>query len=120
MNRHARASGLLPRQIVERADPHRQLDAMPRGDRLSAQRKGKRGQRGYHDNHNNYSSGLLNVSPDLDLGDINLLNGNSILSGNRTSIGNGILGGALIGILGGNSYTSKHSVKKSKRGRGRR
>ena len=81
---------------------------------------GKRGQRGYHDNHNNYSSGLLNVSPDLDLGDINLLNGNSILSGNRTSIGNGILGGALIGILGGNSYTSKHSVKKSKRGRGRR
>ena len=43
------------------------------------------------------SSGLVNVSPSVGLGDVNLLNGSSILSGilsgNRTNVGNGSLGG---------------------------
>ncbi|MEO4000127.1 hypothetical protein [Mesorhizobium sp. CAU 1732] len=52
--------------------------------------------------HNNYSSGLINVSPTVRTGDLNvlsgilnnspILSGNSILSGNNTGIG--ILGSA--------------------------
>lgn len=77
------------------------------------------------------SSGLVNVSPSLGLGDVNLLNGLSvlngspiasgnvvsgILSGNRTSAGNGILGGGVfnggtLGILGGN----RQSISRSSR-----
>jgi hypothetical protein len=79
----------------------------------------------------NYSSGLINVSPSVRTGNVNLLNGTSvlnnspiasgnvvsgILSGNQTGSGigngNGILGGTL-GILGGNS--SKYSVRKGRR-----
>lgn len=67
------------------------------------------------------SSGLVNVSPSVGLGDVNVLNGLSalngssvlsgILSGNRTSAGNGILGGGIlngsgVGILGGGNRTS--------------
>ncbi len=82
-------------------------------------------------NSHNYSSGLINVSPSVRTGNVNLLNGTSvlnnspiasgnvlsgILSGNQTGNGigngNGILGGTL-GILGGNS--SKYSVRKGRR-----
>lgn len=61
--------------------------------------------------HNNYSSGLLNVSPSVKLGDVNvlsgilnnspILSGNSILSGNNTGVG--ILGtgtGLLNNVIG--------------------
>lgn len=81
-------------------------------------------------NHGNFgqSSGLVNVSPSLGLGDISLLNGLSvlngspiasgnvlsgILSGNRTGIGNGILGNVSLGILGGGNRTS---IRRSSRG----
>jgi hypothetical protein len=77
-------------------------------------------------NNNNSSGGLINVAPAVALGDIKLLNGLSILnkspilSGNNTVLGNGILSGIGLGILGvgagsanspvgisggGNSYT---------------
>jgi hypothetical protein len=82
-------------------------------------------------NSHNYSGGLINVSPSVRTGNVNVLNGTSvlnnspiasgnvvsgILSGNQTGNGigngNGILGGTL-GILGGNS--SKYSVRKGRR-----
>lgn len=63
------------------------------------------------------SSGLINVSPSIGLGNIkalnNILSGNAILSGNvvsgilngnKTNVGNGILGTVGATILGGNSY----------------
>lgn len=77
-------------------------------------------------NSNAHSSGLINVSPTVRTGNVNLLNGlgilnnspiasgnvvSGILNGNKT--GNGILGGVLngatLGILGGNSQ--RYSVK---------
>ena len=61
--------------------------------------------------HNNYSSGLLNVSPSVNVGDVKvlsgilnnspILSGNSILSGNNTGVG--ILGtgtGLLNNVIG--------------------
>lgn len=61
--------------------------------------------------HNNYSSGLLNVSPSVKVGDVSvlsgilnnspILSGNSILSGNNTGVG--ILGtgtGLLNNVIG--------------------
>jgi hypothetical protein len=96
---------------------------------VSAQAGGLGG--GKNKNSHNYSSGLVNVSPSVRTGNLNLLNGTSvlnnspiasgnvisgILSGNKTgngiANGNGILGGTL-GILGGNS--SKYSVRKGRR-----
>lgn len=63
---------------------------------------------------NNYSSGLLNVSPSIKLGDVSvlsgilnnspILSGNSILSGNNTGVG--ILGtgtGLLNNVIGNRS-----------------
>ena len=47
-------------------------------------------------------TGILNGSP--------ILSGNvvkGILNGNKTDVGNGILGGALLGILGGNRYSKR-------------
>lgn len=80
---------------------------------------------GKNKNSHNYSSGLINVSPSVRTGNLNVLNnspiasGNvvsGILSGNKTgngiANGNGILGGTL-GVLGGNS--SKYSVRKGRR-----
>ncbi len=77
-------------------------------------------------NSNAYSSGLINVSPTVRTGEINLLNGlgilnnspiasgnvvSGILSGNKTGNGilSGVLNGATLGILGGNSQ--RYSVK---------
>lgn len=61
------------------------------------------------------SSGLINISPSIGLGDItalnDVLNGNAILSGNKTNVGilsgigvSGILSGIGLNVLGGNSY----------------
>lgn len=69
------------------------------------------GQQTYH------SGGLVNVSPSVNLGSLNalnnvgILNGNAILSGNRTntSIGNGILSGIGVGILSGNNNNQNRS-----------
>jgi hypothetical protein len=73
---------------------------------------------GYTPQNSYYSSGLVNVSPNVRTGDINLLNGtqvlnaspilsgNSVLNGNRTSAGNGILGGTLNNLLSGNNRYS--------------
>ncbi|RUM99769.1 hypothetical protein EET67_02470 [Pseudaminobacter arsenicus] len=61
-----------------------------------------------HVGHNQTSTGgLINVSPSLGLGDVNVLNG--ILNGNKT--GNGILSGIGVGILGGNSILNNKSYK---------
>ncbi len=72
---------------------------------------------GYTPSNSYHSSGLVNVSPNVRTGNINVLNGtqllnaspilsgNSILNGNRTSAGNGILGGTLNNLLGGNRYS---------------
>ena len=77
---------------------------------------------GWGSGDGNNSKGLINVSPSIDLGNIKLLNGTSvlndlpILSGNVVSgilngndIGNvgGVLSGIGINILGGNSYKLK-------------
>lgn len=57
-------------------------------------------------NNNSSGAGLINVSPGVALGDINLANGLSvlnkspILSGNNTVVGNGILNGIGLGVLG--------------------
>ncbi len=57
-------------------------------------------------NNNSSGAGLINVSPGIALGDINLANGLSvlnkspILSGNNTVVGNGILNGIGLGLLG--------------------
>ncbi len=86
-------------------------------------------------NTNNSGAGLINVAPAVSLSDLNVLNGVSILdrspilSGNNTVVGNGILNGvglgilgigsgvgsAPVGMLGGNSYTenSGNSVLKN-------
>jgi hypothetical protein len=72
------------------------------------------------------SSGLINVSPSVGLGNVSVLNGigndnailsgnvvSGILNGNKTNVGNGIngvLNGVGVNLLGGNSYTmgNKH------------
>jgi len=69
-----------------------------------------------------HSQSLINVSPSVDVDDVNvlsgILNGNAILngnnvsdilSGNQTGVGNGvgILGGIGSGIIGGNGYKLK-------------
>lgn len=57
-------------------------------------------------NNNNSGAGLINVAPGVALGDLNVLNGLSvlnkspILSGNNTVVGNGILNGIGLGVLG--------------------
>jgi hypothetical protein len=62
-----------------------------------------------------FSSGLINISPSIGLGDVtalnNVLSGNAILSGNETNVGilsgigvSGILNGVGVNVLGGNSY----------------
>lgn len=57
-------------------------------------------------NNNTSGAGLINVAPGVALGDLNVLNGLSILdkspilSGNNTVIGNGLLNGIGIGLLG--------------------
>lgn len=71
--------------------------------------------------HNNYSSGLINVSPSVKLGNIRALNGilnkspilsgNSILSGNNTGLGilgngNGLLNN-ILGTAGGGKGKGK-------------
>ncbi len=82
---------------------------------------------GWGSNTGNFSqsSGLINVSPSIGLGNIglgvNLLNGSPILSGNNILSGNstgilngnavgvlnGVLNGVGINLLGGNSYKLK-------------
>ena len=52
----------------------------------------------FRSNGNGYSSGLLNISPTVGLGDVNLLGGSAILSGNRVS---GILNGNTTGVVSG-------------------
>lgn len=76
-----------------------------------------------HVGHNQTSTGgLINVSPSLGLGDVNvlngILNGSAILSGNNISgilngnkTGNGILSGIGVGILGGNSILNNKSYR---------
>lgn len=96
---------------------------------MSAQAGGWGGGWGGKNSHN-YSSGLVNVSPSVRTGNVNLLNGISvlnnspiasgnvvsgILSGNRTNAGNGILGGLRLGILGSNDNYSKYSIRKGRR-----
>lgn len=69
-----------------------------------------------HVGHNQTSTGgLVNVSPSIGLGDVNVLNGSAILSGNNVSgilngnkTGNGILSG--IGV-GGNGILNSKSYK---------
>ncbi|MGB3389688.1 MAG: hypothetical protein WBA88_17080 [Pseudaminobacter sp.] len=73
--------------------------------------------------HNQTSTGgLVNVSPSIGLGDVNvlngILNGSAILSGNNVSgilngnkTGNGILSGIGVGILGSNSILNSKSHK---------
>ncbi|MFU0503105.1 hypothetical protein [Pseudaminobacter sp. NGMCC 1.201702] len=79
--------------------------------------------------HNQTSTGgLVNVSPSIGLGDVNVLNGllngtsvlngSAILSGNTVSgilngnnTGNGILSGIGVGVLGGNSILNRKSYK---------
>jgi len=64
-------------------------------------------------NQTGSSGGLINISPNVNLGslkalnNIGVLNGNNILSGNKTSIGNGILSGIGIGILSGNKSNNR-------------
>jgi hypothetical protein len=78
-------------------------------------------------NSHQQSSGLINVAPSVRTGDLNLLNGlgvlnnspiasgnvvSGILSGNKTGngiLGNGVLNGSTLGILGGNGQ--RYSVK---------
>lgn len=61
---------------------------------------------GSRGNANNSAGGLINVAPGIALGDVNLLNGISvlngspILSGNNTQVGNGLLNGIGVGVLG--------------------
>jgi hypothetical protein len=49
-------------------------------------------------NGNGVSSGLLNLSPSIGLGNVKLLNGISVLNGSPILSGNGILSGVLSGI----------------------
>lgn len=49
-------------------------------------------------NGNGVSSGLLNLSPSIGLGNVKLLNGVSVLNGSPILSGNGILSGVLSGI----------------------
>lgn len=84
----------------------------------------------YNNQRGNFgsSSGLVNVSPSVGLGDVGLLNGLSvlnnspILSGNST--GNGILGGGILngsqtGILGGGNRHTNKGGRGHRRHRGR-
>lgn len=65
---------------------------------------------GGYNGHNNYSNGLVNVSPTVRVGDLNLLsgigilNGSPILSGNNTGVG--ILGSGT-GLLRSIGITNK-------------
>ena len=52
------------------------------------------------------SSGLLNVSPNINLGGVNALNGIGVLNGSPILSGNGILNGNANGILNGNGVLS--------------
>ena len=52
------------------------------------------------------SSGLLNVSPNINLGGVNALNGIGVLNGSPILSGNGILNGSANGILNGNGVLS--------------
>ena len=52
------------------------------------------------------SSGLLNVSPNINLGGVNALNGVGVLNGSPILSGNGILNGSANGILNGNGVLS--------------
>ena len=52
------------------------------------------------------SSGLLNVSPNINLGGVNALNGVGVLNGSPILSGNGILNGNANGILNGNGVLS--------------
>lgn len=71
------------------------------------------------------SSGLLNVSPTIGLGNVSVANGNSILNGagvlngsnvsnilqGTVGVANGVLSGVNLGVLGGNTTNmskSKH------------
>ncbi len=71
---------------------------------------------GTNGNSNNSSGGLLNIAPAIALGDVKLLNGLSILnkspilSGNNTVLGNGILSGIGLGVLGIGNGSAKSSV----------
>lgn len=83
---------------------------------LSAASAQANGWGGYNTN-NNYSSGLVNVSPTVKTGDVNvlsgILSGNSILSGNNTGVG--ILGtgtGVISNVLGITSNSYNKSGKK--------
>lgn len=66
----------------------------------------------------NYSSGLVNVSPDVNVGDVNALNGINVLNGNKTSILSGSLNGNSVlngnSILGGNRYSIKKRSHRSR------
>lgn len=61
---------------------------------------------GSRGNGNNSGGGLINISPGIALGDIGILNGSPILSGNNTQVG-GILNGVGVGILGVGTGLSK-------------
>ena len=52
------------------------------------------------------SSGLVNVSPNINLGGVNALNGVGVLNGSPILSGNGILNGNANGILNGNGVLS--------------
>jgi len=72
-------------------------------------------------NQTGSSGGLINISPNVNLGslkalnNIGVLNGNNILSGNKTSIGNGILSGVGIGILSGNNSGNRSGDRGNRR-----
>ena len=61
---------------------------------------------GSHGNSINSGGVLINISPGIALGDIGILNGSPILSGNNTQVG-GILNGVGVGILGVGTGLSK-------------
>lgn len=74
------------------------------------------------------SSGLINVSPSIGLGNVtalnNVLSGNRILSGNvvsgilngnKTNVGNGILNGIGLSGIGGNAIGNDSSYKLNSR-----
>ncbi len=70
--------------------------------------------------HSGYSSGLINVSPSIGIGDVSVLNGigngNAILSGNVVSgVLNGNDTGVLNGVLSGigiNTLNKSYKLKK--------
>jgi hypothetical protein len=73
---------------------------------------------GRHGGNTGFSSGLINISPSIGLGDVtalnNVLSGNGILSGNNVSgILNGNTTNVLSGILGsvGNAVSQGNSYK---------